>query len=456
MLRIPFYKPSLGQAEINEVLDTLQSGWLTTGPKTKQFEREFAEYMNQEHAVAVNSCTAALHLALEAIGITADDAVLVPTMTFAATAEVVRYLGANPILVDCRESDFNLDIADAEMRLQAALHQGLRVAAIMPVHYAGQIGDMAGITELASRYQLKIVEDAAHCCPAFYRSDKVLAPPPNGAPPIAFPARDLAHASIAGDGEAWAVDRENENPGCWLPAGAEADISCFSFYANKCITTGEGGMACTGNAAYADRMRIMSLHGISRDAWKRYTAEGSWYYEITAPGYKYNLTDIASSIGLHQLRRAKDLHTKRSNLARLYQEKLGDIDELVLPVEMPDRFHSWHLFVLRLRLDQLASLSRVEFIAGLHEAGIGTSVHYLPLHMHPYYRDKFGYRPEDLPCMAQIYPEIVTLPIYPDLTEGDVEYVCDCIRQLLGRHLQRHQVSLSSEHVTGEMPYAER
>jgi len=402
MFSIPFYKPSIGAGEINEVIDTLRSGWLTTGPKTKQFEREFGEYLGHKHAVAVNSCTAALHLALEAIGLKAGDGVLVPTMTFAATAEVVRYFGGIPVLVDCRECDFNLDVADAERRLHAALERGCEVKAIIPVHYGGQIGDVAGIADLARRYSLKVIEDAAHCCPAYYR---------------------LAESEP------------------WQPVGKSAEISCYSFYANKCITTGEGGMACTQNDNYADRMRIMSLHGISRDAWKRYTTEGSWYYEIVAPGFKYNLTDIASAIGLHQLRQADQYHRRRRELVAFYLERLGNIEELILPTEQADRIHSWHLFVIRLRLDRL-SVKRVEFISKLKEAGIGTSVHYTPLHMHPYYREKFGYRPEDLPCMTSVYPEIVTLPLYPSLTEGEMEHICNTIQTLLVRHRARQSVAI--------------
>ena len=195
-------------------------------------------------------------------------------------------------------------------------------------------------------------------------------------------------------------------------------------------------MACTQNNGYADRMRIMSLHGISRDAWKRFTGEGSWYYEILAPGYKYNLTDIASAIGIHQVRRAGELHEKRCDLARLYSEKLADIDELVLPEVQPDRIHSWHLYVIRLKLERL-TLDRAAFIERLKEAGIVTSVHYTPLHMHPYYREKFGYKTEDLPCMASVYPQIVTLPLYPDMQPEDVEYVCRTIREVIGRHLRQ-------------------
>jgi perosamine synthetase len=337
MLDVPFYKPWLGANEINEVLDTLKSGWLTTGPKTKRFELEFAEYLRRKHTVAVNSCTAALHLALEAMGLNAGEGVIVPTMTFAATAEVVRYFGATPVLVDCRTEDLNMDLADAERKLAATVASGNRVSAIIPMHYGGQIGDMAGTQSLAGRHHLKIVEDAAHCCPAFFKAEDGPGAKSNGA-------------------------KE------WLPVGKGTDITCFSFYANKCITTGEGGMACTDNDEYADRMRIMSLHGISKDAWKRFTAEGSWYYEIVAPGYKYNMTDIAAAIGIHQLRRADELHQKRRNIAALYTRLLGEVDELILPREMPNRIHSWHLYAIRLKLDRL-NIDRAQVIQQMKEHG---------------------------------------------------------------------------------------
>ena len=393
MRKIPFYKPSIGQAEIDEVVDTLRKGWLTTGPKTKQFETEFARYLQQPHAVAVNSCTAALHLALEAIGVRAGDAVVVPTMTFAATAEVVRYLNAKPILVDCRWSDFTLDVQDAEEKIQAARAAGERVVAIIPVHYGGQVADMAGVCALAQRYGLKVIDDAAHCCPAF--------------------SRDGAEGS-------------------WKPVGAQADISCFSFYANKTITTGEGGMACTRHEEYANRMRIMSLHGISRDAWKRFTSEGNWYYEITAPGFKYNLTDIASAIGLHQLRAADQLHRQRSLWAECYTQWLREVEELILPQTQPNRIHSWHLYVVRLRLDRL-KIDRAAFIEELKQRGIGTSVHWMPLHLHPYYREVFGYQPHDLPRAAALYSEIISLPLYPDLTEGEVRYVVTSVKEIIAQ-----------------------
>lgn len=393
MRSIPFFKPSIGGAEIRGVVECLRSGWLTTGPKTKQFEQEFAGYLQRRHAVAVNSCTAALHLALEAIGLKAGQRVLVPTMTFAATAEVVRYFNAIPLLVDCRPGDLNLDIADAERRIESALLRGEEVAAIIVVHYGGQIGDVAGVRALAAKYHLRVIEDAAHCCPAYYRDDET-------------------------------------SP--WKTVGSEAEISCFSFYANKTITTGEGGMACTDSPEHADRMRIMSLHGISRDAWKRYTAEGSWYYEIIAPGYKYNLTDIAAAIGLHQLQKADQLHKRRSQWAGLYRELLGGVENLDLPEVMPNRIHSWHLFPVRMRPEQFG-ISRNEVIIELKKAGIGTSVHWMPLHMHPYYRQQLGCEPFDYPCAASIFPGLISLPLYPDMTADDVEYVCHSLKDILAR-----------------------
>jgi perosamine synthetase len=395
-MNVSFFKPSITRAEIDEVVDSLQSGWLTTGPKTKRFEQEFAAYLGQKHAVALNSCTAALHLALEAVGIKSGDMAVVPTMTFAATAEVVRYFDAKPLLVDCRTQDFNLDVADADRQIAQALARGEKVVAILPVHYGGQVADVAGVAALARKYDLRVIEDAAHCCPAHYRLNE-------SAP--------------------------------WQPVGSAADISCFSFYANKCITTGEGGMACTQRDDYAERMRIMSLHGISKDAWKRFTAEGSWFYEIVAPGFKYNLTDVAAAIGIHQLRRADAMHQQRVHWAGLYSQLLGDVEELILPTQLTNRIHSWHLYVIRLKLDQL-TIDRSAVIDALKKAGITTSVHWTPLHMHPYYRDKYGYKPEDLPVAAGLYPQIITLPLFPDMTEQQVVYVCDTLKAIIAANLK--------------------
>jgi len=392
MQPIPFYKPSIGEEEINEVVEVLRSGWLTTGPRVKQFEAEFARYLGHGHAIAVNSCTAAMHLALEAIGLKAGQTVVVPTMTFAATAEVVRYFNAMPLLVDCRSEDMNLDVKDARAKIQAARKRGAEVVAIIPMHYGGQIGDVAGVAELAREFGLKIIEDAAHCCPAWFRENETAA---------------------------------------WKPVGSSAEISCYSFYANKTITTGEGGMACTQSQEYTDRMRLMSLHGISRDAWKRYTADGSWYYEITAPGFKYNLTDVAAAIGIHQLRKADELHRRRTECARIYSELLDDVEELTLPRPQPNRIHSWHLYSVRMRRSA-GGPDRATVMSELKSAGIGASVHWMPLHMHPYYRETFGCQPSDCPRAAEIYPELISLPIYPDLTAEEIERVSLALKEIIG------------------------
>src|SRR3990172_3225514 len=290
---IPFALPDMTAAEMEAVVEVLRSGWITTGPKVKEFEARFGAGVGARHCVAVNSCTAALHLALEAIGVGANDEVVVPTMTFAATAEVVRHLGAVPILVDVRRSDHNIDPAAVEPALTP------RTRAIIPVYFGGVPADMDEISALARSRGIAVVADAAHAFPCQYRGRNV---------------------------------------------GTLADITCFSFYATKTITTGEGGAAVTDRDAWADRMRIMSLHGISRDAWKRYRADGSWYYEIVAPGFKYNLTDIAAAVGLHQLRKADQLHEHRARVAWLYTTLLSEVDEVILPQSMPDRISSWHLF----------------------------------------------------------------------------------------------------------------
>jgi perosamine synthetase len=265
------------------------------------------------------------------------------------------------------------------------------------VHFGGQAADMAGVTALAREFGLKVIEDAAHCCPASYR-DHSQAP--------------------------------------WKKVGSESEVCCYSFYANKCITTGEGGMACTNDDVVAERMRIMSLHGISKDAWKRFTAEGSWYYEIIAPGFKYNLTDIASAIGIHQLRKADSFRAGRVRVANRYRELLSGIEEIILPSEHADRQHSWHLFAIRLRLDRLM-VSRAGVIDALKGAGIGTSVHWMPLHMHPYYRETYGYKPEDFPVSAKLFWEIISLPIYPSMPDADVTIVCDTLIEIIKRNTRK-------------------
>ena len=391
---VPYHRPAIGKEEMDEVQDTLLSGWLTTGPKTKRFEEAFARFIGKKHAVALNSATAALHLALEAIGLQRGDLVVVPTMTFAATAEVVRYFDATPLLVDCREDDFNIDCCHARDLVVNAIARGQKVRAIIPVHYGGQVADMESIRSLASEFNLAIIEDAAHCCPAYFR------------------------------------DNGNQE---WKAVGCDAAISCFSFYANKCITTGEGGMACTDSDKLAERMRTMSLHGISKDAWKRFTSEGSWYYEIVAPGFKYNLTDIAASIGFQQLRKANVFLEERKRIAREYFDRLKTITALILPAEKADRIHSWHLYVVRLRLDML-NIDRAMVIDLLKKMGITTSVHWMPLHMHPYYRDTYNYKPRDLPVSSRLYSEIISLPIFPGMTEKDINAVCDSLKTIISEH----------------------
>lgn len=394
---IPFFRPEIGDDEVQEVVAALRSGWLTTGPKVKQFEQNFAAYVGMKHAVGLNSATAALHLALDAIGLKRGEVVLVPTMTFAATAEVVRYFDAVPLLVDCREDDFNIDCDHARQVAVAAKRRGEKLRAIIPVHYGGQVVDMQEIRRLADEFELSIIEDAAHCCPAYYR----------------------------------------DAPGqSWRSVGAESRVCCFSFYANKCITTGEGGMACTNDDALADRMRIMALHGVSKDAWKRFTAEGSWYYEITAPGFKYNLTDLAAAIGIHQLKKADAFRSERERVALAYSRHLQGVEGMILPSAGENRIHSWHLYAIRLRLAHIA-IDRAQVIQELKNGGIGTSVHWMPLHMHPYYRDTYGYKEKDFPVSARLFQEIISLPIYPSLTEEEVGRICDTLKSIVTQH-RRH------------------
>ena len=389
---VPFFRPMLTDAEIGEVLDTLRSGWLTTGPKVKRFEAEFADRVGARHAVAVNSCTAALHLACEVLGLRAGQAVLVPTMTFAATAEVVRYLGAIPILVDCDPETLNMSLEDAEAKLAdlrcgklpSSIPADIPVVGMLPVHVGGVMLDMGAVHDFARRHGLWVVEDAAHAFPAAWRQ------------------------SAAGDWQ-------------WCGGGTAA-VSCFSFYANKTITTGEGGMATTDQDELAERMRMMSLHGLSHDAWGRYARNGSWDYQIIAPGYKYNLTDIAAAIGIHQLARADQMREEREGIAWRLRGALAGVEEIDLPPVPANRVHSWHLFPLRLRLERL-SIDRNAFIDELKRAGIGCSVHWRPLHLHPYYQDTFGWRPADLPEASAVWERLVSLPIFPGMQEGEVSQV---------------------------------
>lgn len=396
---LPFALPWIGEEEIEEVTACLKSGWLTTGPRTRQFEADFAAYVGSKYTVAVNSATAALHLALEAAGIQAGEEVLVPTMTFAATAEVVRYLGARPVLIDCHPATLNIDIQQIAHYLETQCthdEQGAfnkqtkaRVRAIIPVHYAGLPCDMPALLALAQTHNLVLIEDAAHALPA-------------------------------------------RSAGTFV--GTQSLAGAFSFYANKNITTGEGGMLTTDDEELANRVRMMSLHGISRDAWLRFTAQGSWYYEILEPGYKYNMTDIAAALGLVQLRRSDMLWKIRSDYARRYTEAFSRLPEIITPADAPpgDQ-HGWHLYILRIDPDRL-KIDRAAFIEALKELGIGTSVHYIPLHQHPYYRATYGYCPTDMPVAKQAGERLITLPLYPRMTEGDVQRVIDAVTEIVGKY----------------------
>ena len=376
---IPFHIPAIDEDEIQSVVETLRSGWLTTGPKVKSFEEEFARYVGCKHAIAVNSGTAALHIALDAIGISEGDEVIVPAMTFAATAEVVLYFKAKPILVDCERDTFNLDPSQVEAAITS------KTKAIIPVHLGGQPCEMDQILDIAKKHNLRVIEDAAHALPASEHGRTI---------------------------------------------GTIGDITCFSFYATKTITTGEGGMATTENSEWAERMRMMSLHGISHDAWKRYTKEGSWYYEILYPGFKYNLTDIAAAIGIEQLKKCNEFWETRQRIAMNYAKAFADLQEIQLPSCRDGVQHAWHLFVIQLNLERL-KINRNQFIEALREKEIGTSVHFIPLHFHPYYRDTFGYKPEDFPNASAVFDRIISLPIYPKMTEGNVRDVIVAVRQIV-------------------------
>jgi dTDP-4-amino-4,6-dideoxygalactose transaminase len=379
---LPYNLPDIEQGEIDEVIDTLRSGWITTGPKTKEFERRFAEYIGVHHAIAVNSCTGGLHVALAAAGIGPGDQVIVPTMTFCATANVVVHLGATPILVDVEPDTLNI----APQSLEAAITP--RTRAVMPVHLYGHPCDMERIGEIARVHRLLVVEDAAHAV-----------------------------------GAEW----------CGRRVGTLSPATAFSFYATKNLTTAEGGMITTDDDEYAEQMRIWVLHGISHDAWKRYSAEGSWYYEVCVPGFKYNLTDLQSALGLRQLARLEAMTLRRAELADVYRAGLCDLAEIELPAHRPNIRHAWHLYTIRLRLERL-KINRAEFIERLKFEGIGASVHFIPLHRQPYYRDRFGFRPQDFPVADAAYERLISLPLYTKMTAHDVEDVIEAVRRIVQRN----------------------
>ncbi|HEY8484652.1 MAG TPA: DegT/DnrJ/EryC1/StrS family aminotransferase [Longimicrobiales bacterium] len=394
---LPFALPDLDGSELEEIRQVLESGWVTTGPKTRSFEAAFAEAVGARHAIAVNSCTAAMHLALEAIGLRPGEEVITTPYTFAATAEVIRYFGARPVFVDVDPATLNLDPAGIEPAVSN------RTRAILVVHIAGLPAELDEVQRVAERYGLAVIEDAAHAFPATYRG---------------------------------------------RPIGSLSDFSCFSFYATKTITTGEGGMITTNDDTWAERCRIMALHGISKDAWKRYTAEGSWYYEILAPGYKYNMTDIAAAMGLAQLRRAQAMRARRAEIARRYNEAFAGEPALQLPTDRADCQHAWHLYMLRLDLDQL-DVDRAGFIQALKERNIGASVHFIPLHLHPYYRHLYGYAPEDYPVAHREYLREVSLPIYSSMSDDDVQDVVDAVLDVVAKHRRARSIAVNAVPLAG-------
>ena len=380
---LPFARPDIGEAEIAEVVDTLRSGWVTTGPKAKRFEDDFTAFLGDPSlkSLAVNSATAGLHLALEALGIGPGDEVITTTHTFTATAEVARYLGADVVLVDIDPATLCLDPALVEAAITP------RTKAVVPVHFGGRAADMPAILDIARRHGLRVVEDAAHALPT--------------------------------------------TSGGRLVGTLDSDLTVFSFYANKTMTTGEGGMVVTRDAALAKRIAVMRLHGMSRDAFDRFTAKvPSWYYEIVAPGFKYNLTDIAAALGLQQLKRVREFQQRRAEIAARFDAGFDGLPVLVPPAAAPGDTHAWHLYVLRLA--DGSPIGRDALIERLFEAGIGCSVHYVPLHLQPYWRDRYGLRPENFPHSQHAYERMLSLPIYTCMTEVDVERVVAAVRAALG------------------------
>ncbi|MCC2626034.1 MAG: UDP-4-amino-4,6-dideoxy-N-acetyl-beta-L-altrosamine transaminase [Burkholderiales bacterium] len=380
---IPFALPDIGEEEVSAVSDTLRSLWVTTGPKTREFEHKFVEFLGGGlEAISVNSATAGLHLALEACGIVSGDEVIIPTLTFTATAEVIRYLGANPVFVDCDPQTLNIDIDQVEAKITP------KTKAVIPVHFAGLACDMPKLLSIAKQHNLRVIEDAAHTLPSTFNNVMI--------------------------------------------GQHDSDAIVYSFYATKTITTGEGGMVVTKNPEIAKRCRVMRLHGISRDAFDRYTStKPAWYYEVVAPGFKYNLTDIASTLGLCQLAKAHRFHQRRAQMAEKYQKALKDLPVQLPPVVADPQtdIHSWHLFVINILPE--AKVSRDEFIAKMSEKGIGTSVHFIPLHIQPYWKSEYNLKETDFPHATKYYSTAVSLPLYTKMSDDNQDYVIATIHQIL-------------------------
>lgn len=376
---LPSFRHSIGQEEIDEVVDTLKSDWITTGPKTFKFEEMFAKKVGSKYAVAVNSCTAALHLALAALGIGKGDEVITTPFTFASTAEVVTDQNATPIFADVDKSTYNIDPAKIEEKITE------KTKALIPVHYAGQACEMDKILDIAKENDLFVIEDAAHALGSEYKDKAV---------------------------------------------GSIGDITCFSFYATKNITTAEGGMITTDNKELADKARILSLHGISKDAWKRYSSEGSWYYEILYSGYKYNMSDVQASIGIHQLKKLDQMQRRREKIAKFYNNSFKNIPQIITPLVKDYTKPAWHLYSVQIDTDSL-KINRNEFIEALKAENIGTSVHFIPLHLHPYYKERYGFKRGDFPVAESIYDHEISLPLYPKMTDEDAKDVVSAVKKII-------------------------
>lgn len=383
----------MDETEIAEVSETLHSEWITTGPKVAQFEQEFSTAVGAPSALALSSATAALHLALTVLGIGPGDAVITTPMTFCSTVHVIEHIGARPILVDVEPDTLNLDPAAVSKTLEEAAgdspHKAGQVKAILPVHLYGHPCELNSLLRLAVRHNLALVEDAAHSLPAKYQGRVI---------------------------------------GSFAESSPVTMLTAFSFYATKNLTTGEGGMLC-GPTTILDEARIWSLHGMSRDAWKRYSSEGSWYYEVIRPGFKYNMTDIQAAIGLQQLRKLNLFHERRSEIVRRYSEAFSTMQEFEVPANRNEVEHAWHLYVLRLNLNRLV-ISRNRFIDELRARNIASSVHFIPIHLHPYYRDKYHFRPDDFPVAYGEYNRMLSLPLFPKMSDSDVNDVIEAVADI--------------------------
>jgi len=379
---IGFSPPLLGEDEEKEVLDTLRSGWISTGPKTQKFEEAAVDYLGAKFACAVNSCTAALHLSLVAAGIKENDEVITSPFTFAATGHVICYQKARPVLVDIKKDTFNIDPKKIEERITD------KTKAIIPVHYSGQPCDMDEIAKIAEEHNLVVIEDAAHAIGAEYKDKKI---------------------------------------------GTISPLTCFSFYATKNITTSEGGMAATNNEEYADKIKRISLFGIDKDAWKRYSKTGSWFYDVKFLGYKYNMTDLQASLGLHQLKRIESFLKTRERYAQIYNKELGSLNEIETPFVKKDIKHARHLYPILIKPDSI-NINRDQFIEELKRYNIGTSVQFIPLHLHSYYKDKFEFNKGEFPITEDIYERIINIPISPKIKEEDIMYIINAIKEIINNN----------------------